>query len=230
LLQFLHLGHAGLQSLLIESFVLLVICIQPLILVLEIQESVVEYIIVHAHSLHVLPDHVEICCALVIFRIELNISDGSFVRRKALPIFIRIDLMSVALSLATDPLNATVVHGLHHILGSLFDPLELIKDLVLVGYPRSHIVDFTDNLLTVAHKLSFPVELAWFITPEVIIASSCGVDLTLVEMVGMATKLKEVFPWLVNLCAWTLITSIVIIEICKRWIFLRNDEVLRLHI
>ena len=100
----------------------------------------------------------------------------------------------------------------------------------MVGYPRGHIVDFPDNLLAVAHKLSFPVELAGLITPEVIIASSCGVDLTLVEMVGMATKLKEVFPWLVNLCAWTLITSIVIIEIRKRWIFLRNDEVLWLHI
>lgn len=126
LLQFLHLGHAGLQSLLIESFVLLVICIQPLILVLEIQESVVEYIIIHAHSLHVLPDHVDICCALVIFRIELNVSDGVFVRRKALSIFIRIDLMRVDLSLTTHPLNAAVVHGLHHILGCLFDPLELI--------------------------------------------------------------------------------------------------------
>jgi hypothetical protein len=139
-------------------------------------------------------------------------------------------MMRVALSLATDPLDSTVVHGLHHILGCLFDPLELIKDLVLVGYPRSHIVDFPDNLLAVAHKLSFPVELAGFITPEVIISSSCGVDLTLVEMVGMVTNLKEVFTWLVNQCAWTLIASIIIIEIRKRWIFLRNDEVLWLHI
>jgi hypothetical protein len=73
--------------------------------------------------LHVLPDNVDICCSLVIFRIELNVSDGVFVRRKALPIFIRIDLMRVALSLATDPLNASVVHGLHHILRCLFDSL-----------------------------------------------------------------------------------------------------------
>ena len=196
MLQFLHLGHAGLQSFLIKSLVFLVICIQPLILVLEIQESVVEYIIVHAHSLHILPDHVDICCALVIFRIELNIPDDIFVilRRKAISIFKRIHMMRVALSLAADPLNSTVVHGLHHILGCLFDPLKLIKDLVLVGYPRSHIVDFPDYLLAVAHKLSFPVELARLITPEVIITSSCGVDFTLVEMVDMATNLKEIFP------------------------------------
>jgi hypothetical protein len=139
-------------------------------------------------------------------------------------------MMRVALSLGTDPLNASVVHGLHHILGCLFDPVELIKDLILVGYARGHVADFPNNLLAVAHKLSFPGELAGFIAPEVIISASCGVDLTFVEMVRMSASLKEVLPWLVNLCQWALVASIVIIEVSKRWVFLWNYEVLWLHI
>jgi len=170
----------------------LVISIQPLILVLEIQESVVEYVIVHAHPLHVLPDHVDIGRALVILRIEFNVPDGIFVilSRVALSIFIGIHVVRVALSLPTDPLNAAVIHGLHHVLGCLLDTLELVKNLVLIGYPRGHVADFPDNLLAVAHKLSFPVQLAGFVAPEVIIASNCGVDLTFVEMVRMGASLK----------------------------------------
>jgi hypothetical protein len=138
--------------------------------------------------------------------------------------------MRVALSLGANPLNAAVVHGLHHVLRRFFDPLELVKDLVLVGYPWGHVADFPDNLLAVAHKLSFPGELARFVAPEVIIASHCGVDLTLVEMVRMGPSLEKILTWLVKLSQWALVARVVIIEVSKRWVFLGNDEVLWLHI
>jgi hypothetical protein len=138
--------------------------------------------------------------------------------------------MRVALSLGADPLDAAVIHGLHHVLRRFFDPLELVKDLVLVGYPRGHVADFPDDLLAVAHKLPFPCELAGFVALEVIIASDCRVDLTLVEMVGMGASLEKVLTWLVKLSQWALVASIVIIEVSKRWVLLGSDEVLRLHI